>query len=85
MTDSYTAMLITYARWAREHNDKNPKDTWSIANQLAVALVLDNYTWMENEELTVDQAKYFLMRDSGVSPADFSTWLEDVRQSVYSR
>jgi hypothetical protein len=78
--DSFAADITARARWALEHNHKEPKAAWSTGEKLAVALVLGNRPYLDAAGYTPQEAASRLSGD--LMGADIGAWLSGVRAAL---
>lgn len=80
MNELFTADMAGRARWARDHNESQPKGVWSTGERVIVALILGNAAALREEGETEQSARSRLAGDIGVD--DVTPWLERVRQEL---
>lgn len=71
--------VAEHCRWAREHNGGTPSSAWSVDEQLAVALVLQDRAQLDAMGYTLEQATDRVCDLARLSPFQFTGWLNDVR------
>lgn len=77
--DEFAADIVCRRQWARQHNDGHPSRAWSTGEQLAVALVLRDWSHLEEMDYTVEQAAQRVQGGMVSPPEDFGAWLEGIR------
>lgn len=76
----WTDGMISRARWARDHNDDEPKGVWSTGEKIYVALILGNKPYLDSVGYTVEEARSRLAGD--LFGGDVDTWLAEVRLAI---
>ncbi len=71
-----------HCRWARDHNGGAPASAWSVDEQLAVALVLQDRAHLDAMGYTLEQATDRVCDLARLSPFQFTGWLNDVRSAL---
>jgi hypothetical protein len=79
MDGHYTSDLIRRCRWARDHNERTPRAAWSTGERVTVALVLDNYDYLNAIGEDANSAASRMRGDTGLSPDQLSAYLASVR------
>ncbi|GAB3551271.1 hypothetical protein J2S53_000898 [Actinopolyspora lacussalsi] len=74
--------IIERCRWARDHNENHPSQQWSTGEQLAVALVLRDRSWLEWTDHTTETATDLVCERAGLSAFEFTGWLNDIRAAL---
>jgi hypothetical protein len=69
-------------RWAKMHNNGRPNGAWSTGEQLAVAFILRDTETLAANGYTVQEAAQRLYGDMIPPPADWRTWVEDIRHAI---
>ncbi|MBV9143668.1 MAG: hypothetical protein JO115_22585 [Pseudonocardiales bacterium] len=80
--DGFAADILYRCRWAQQHNDGHPLPAWSTGEQLAAALVLRDWTHLEEMGFTVQQAVQRVHDGVASPPPDLGTWLDGIRAEL---
>ena len=76
------ADLIDRARQALRYHDGHPNGAWSIGEQVAVALILNNHDALDRLDYTTAQAAERVAGDMFYPPVDLNGWLDSIRAQL---
>lgn len=79
MSDYYAEDTLRRCRWALQHNDGHPAGVWSTGEKLAVALVLQDWPYLEAMDYTIAEAAHRVAGGIGLSDDKFADWLTAVQ------
>jgi hypothetical protein len=74
--------ILSRCRWARAQHDGHPNGAWSLREQLAVAVVLDDVEHLADMDYTTEQAVRAVADGMYFPPADMAAWLTGLRNQL---
>lgn len=79
---TFAADIAERAQWARDRNDGHPTTVWSAGEQLAAALVLEDFEHITAMGWTVPDAVERVAGGMYFPPADMDAWLAGIRAQL---